>query len=98
MQIDKKVRFSVVSDMYANIILSRNRKGLESFPTEQETREALHCATAAWSIRHKHEEKPGHGKFAMVEYETVKRISLPLGNDRLLLITIANTSDGIQIV
>ena len=98
MQIDKRVRFSVVSDMYANIILSRHRDGLENFLTEQETREALQYAVDAWRIRHQHEEKLGKGKFAMVEYETVKRISLPLGKDRLLLITIDNTSDGFEIV
>jgi len=34
----------------------------------------------------------------MVEYETIKRISLPIGKDRLLLITIDNTSNGFGIV
>ena len=98
MQLDKKVRFSVISDMYANIILTRHRDGQENFLTEQETREALQYAVDAWRIRHKHEEKLGKGKFAMVEYETIKRISLPIGKDRLLLITIDNTSDGFEIV
>ncbi|MFB3096473.1 MAG: hypothetical protein ACE1YX_02100 [Nitrosopumilaceae archaeon] len=98
MQIDKNVRFSVISDMYANIILTRHRDGQENFLTEEETREALQYAVEAWRIRHKHEEKLGKGKFAMVEYETIKRISIPIGKDRLLLITIDNTSNGFEIV
>ena len=98
MQLDEKIRFSVISDMYANIILTRHRDGLENFLTEQETKEALQYSVDAWRIRHQHEEKLGKGRFAMVEYESVKRISLPLGQDRIILITIDNTSDGFRIV
>jgi len=33
MKLDKKIRFSVICDMYGNIVLSRHREGLENFLT-----------------------------------------------------------------
>jgi hypothetical protein len=98
MKLDKKIRFSVISDMYANIIMTRHRDGLENFLTERETKDAIQYAVEAWRVRHRHEEKLGKGKFAMVEYEKLKRISIPLGNERLLLITLDNTDNGFEII
>ncbi len=55
MNLDKKIRFSVICDMYGNIVLSRHRDGLENFLTEDETKDTLQYSVEAWRIRHKHE-------------------------------------------
>ena len=98
MKLDKTIRFSVICDMYGNIVITRHREGLENFLTDQETKDALLYAVEAWRIRHKHEDKIGKGKFAFVEYEKIKRISIPLSNERLLVITIDNSADGLNII
>ena len=98
MKLDKKIRFVVICDMYANIVLTRHREGLENFLTEVETKDALQYAVEAWRIRHTHEPKLGKGKFALVEYEKLRRITIPLSHERLLLITLDNTENGFKVI
>ena len=98
MNLDKKIRFSVICDMYANIVLTRHREGLENFLTETETKEALDYAVEAWRVRHTHESKLGKGKFAMVEYEKLRRITIPLSHERLLLITLDNHDTDFKVI
>jgi len=98
MNLDKKIRFSVICDMYGNIVLTRHREGLENFLTETETKDALQYAVEAWRIRYKHESKIGKGKFALVEYEKLRRITIPLSHERLLLITLDNSDNDFAVI
>jgi len=98
MKLDKKIRFSVICDMYGNIVLSRHREGLENFLTEDETKDTLQYSVEAWRIRHQHENKIGKGKFALVEYEKIRRITIPLSHERLLLITLENSDNDFGVI
>ena len=98
MKLDKKIRFSVICDMYGNIVLSRHRDGLENFLTEDETKDTLQYSVEAWRIRHQHENKIGKGKFALVEYEKLRRLTIPLSHERLLLITLDNSENDLSII
>ena len=98
MKLDKKIRFSVICDMYGNIVLSRHRDGLENFLTEDETKDTLQYSVEAWRIRHKHENKLGKGKFALVEYEKLRRLTIPLSHERLLLITLDNSDNDFAVI
>jgi hypothetical protein len=84
--------------MYGNIVLSRHRDGLENFLTEDETKDTLQYSVEAWRIRHKHENKLGKGKFALVEYEKLRRLTIPLSHERLLLITLDNTDNDFAVI
>ncbi len=44
------------------------------------------------------ENKIGKGKFALVEYEKLRRITIPLGYERLLLITLDNTDNDLTVI
>ncbi len=98
MNLDKKIRFSVICDMYGNIVLSRHREGLENFLTEDETKDTLQYSVEALRIRHKHENKIGNGLFALVEYEKLRRLTIPLSHERLLLITLDNSENDLTII
>ena len=98
MHLDEKIRFSVICDMYGNIVLTRHREGLDNFLTEEETKDALQYAVEAWRIRHKHEHKIGKGKYAIVEYEKLRRITIPLSHERLLLITLDNSDSDFKVI
>ena len=98
MKLDTKIRFSIICDMYANIVITRHREGLENFLTEVETKDALQYAVDAWRIRHTHEPKLGKGKFAIVEYEKLRRITIPLSHERLLLITLDNSDNDLSVI
>ena len=98
MQLDENIRFSIVSDMYGNIVTTRHREGLANFLSEDETKDSLQYAVEAWRIRHSHANKIGRGKFAIVEYEKIRRITIPLSEDRLLLITLDNIGELTEII
>jgi len=40
-----------------------------------------------WGLRNSLSPKTGRGRYAMAEYEKIKRITIPLRNDHLLLVT-----------
>jgi len=42
--------------------------------------------------------KTGKGKYAMTEYEKIKRITIPLDDEHLLLITTEVEADHAQII
>jgi hypothetical protein len=49
-------------------------------------------------LRHSLSPKIGRGKYAMAEYEKIKRITIPLDDDHLLLITTEVEADHAQII
>ena len=98
MRSDKGIRFSLVSDKYGNIITCRHRVGESNFLTEDETKDSLHYSVECWKIRKQHAKKIGIGKYAMVEYEKIIRLTMPIDDENLLLITADNTKSPMKII
>jgi hypothetical protein len=98
MSSDKDIRFSLVSDKYGNTITSRRRQGETNFLTEDETKDSLKCSVESWKVRKKNSQKIGMGKYALVEYEKITRLTMPIDNENLLLVTADNTKNPMQIV
>ncbi len=94
----KSIRFLLVSDMYGNVVNSRHREGEGNYLSEDETKDALHYSAEAWRIRKEHAAKIGKGKYALVEYEKIIRITMPLTDDRLLLVTTDTTEKPLKLV
>jgi hypothetical protein len=55
-------------------------------------------ALARWGLRNALASKVGKGRYAMAEYEKVKRITIPLENNHLLLITTEVEADHGRII
>jgi len=98
MSSDKGIRFSLVSDKYGNIITSRQRAGESNFLSQDETKDSLHYSVESWKIRKQHAKKIGVGKYAMVEYEKIIRLTMPIDDENLLLITADNTKSPMKII
>ena len=96
MDSDPDIRFSLVSDMYGNVVTCKHREGEGNFLTEKETKDAIQYSAEAWRIRREHAAKIGKGKYALVEYEKISRITMPLSDDRLLLVTIDNNQNPLK--
>jgi len=95
---DKNIRFLLVSDMYGNIVRSLHREGEYNFLSEDETKDAIQNSAESWKIRKEHAAKIGKGKYALVEYEKISRITMPLSDDRLLLVTTDNEVSPLKII
>ena len=55
--------------------------------TEEETREANIQTWAIWSVRGPFTSKIGRAKYTVTEFEKIKRISMPIDNNYLLMVT-----------
>ena len=66
--------------------------------TPEESRKSLEMAVKGWKTRSELASKIGKGKYVLAEYEKVKRITMPLGDNHLLYITTEVTADHDKII
>ena len=89
-----KIRFASVCDKEGNIISSQHRHSEENLLTLEETHESLQHSLERWSERDRLEEKIGHGRYAVVSYEKIKRVTIPLKSGNLMFFSIEGDSDN----
>ncbi|MGB0855772.1 MAG: hypothetical protein ACPGQP_01925, partial [Nitrosopumilus sp.] len=65
-----------------------------SYLTLDETKESLNRSIQSWQKRDKLSEKIGKGKYAIVAYDKIKRITMPLPNDHLLFVSLEGEEFG----
>ena len=63
------------------------QEGLENLLTIEETKSSLHDTYSRWETRKGLEKKLGKALYAMAEYEKVKRITIPLNDEGLILVS-----------
>ena len=86
--IDPKIRYAGVCDDTGETKYGGQREGVRNLLSPEETKKSNLQALARWGLRNSLSFKVGKGKYAMAEYEKVKRITIPLEyNGHLLLIT-----------
>ena len=91
LKLDENIRFVAIYDGQLNAKL---KEGIQRFFTDEEIKSSLTEAQNRWSFRKKMSFKIGEPKFAMAEYAKVNRITFPLGNDGIILVT---TELGIDV-
>ena len=64
----------------------------------QVSKKSLKQASDAWKIRTQLTPEIGKGKYVLAEYEKVKRITMPLGNNHLLYVTAEVEADHLSII
>jgi hypothetical protein len=84
LEANKNVRYACICDSEGKILWNSRRKDIESLITVEETIESVKAACENWSKRGNLAEKIGKGRFAVVDYEKLKRITVPLANNHLL--------------
>ncbi len=84
LKLDENIRFVAVYDGQLN---AKFKEGIQRFFTDEEIKSSLSEALDRWSSRKKMSFKIGEPKFAMAEYAKVNRITFPLDNDGIVLVT-----------
>jgi hypothetical protein len=87
MDLDPGIRFAGICDNTGENVYGGQRAGVKNILSKEETRQANLQALATWALYLPFELKVGRGKYAMVEFEKIKRISVPLDKDHLLVVT-----------
>ncbi len=98
MEIDQNIRFAVVLNQSGKRVCGGYREHLEGFLTEDELSMVLFHAGQRWEGRKHLSHKIGNAKYSMTEYEKVKRISFPIDDKHLLLISTEIEADHVKII
>ena len=100
MNIDAGIRLVTICDSNGRVVYSEHREGVKNLLTPQESKESLELAINSWKTRTKLAPKIGKGKYVLAEYEKIKRITMPLGDDdhHLLYITTEVQADHSNII
>ena len=98
LDMDKNIRFAGVCDESGEIKYGNQREGVENILSNEETKKSNLQALARWGLRNSLAPKIGKGKYAMAEYEKIKRITIPLPDEHLLLVTTEVKADHGKII
>ncbi|HYA82762.1 MAG TPA: hypothetical protein VEH06_04845 [Candidatus Bathyarchaeia archaeon] len=98
LDLDTNVRFAGVCDETGEIKSGGQREGLKNLLTPGETKMSNIQEMAGWALRNSLATKVGRGKYAMTEYEKIKRITFPIDPDHLLLVTTEVESEHMKLI
>ncbi|WP_067959272.1 hypothetical protein [Nitrosopumilus sp. Nsub] len=87
-------RIAIICDHDGNILWNSVRDNTTSFLSIDETKESLKRSIDSWDERDKLSNKIGNGKYAIVAYDKIKRITVPLPNNHLLFVSLEGEEFG----
>ena len=98
MDLDENIRHARICDMNANVVGARRRAGVVNLLTEEETQESLKYSVNSWKVRSRLAHKIGNGRYVLAAYEKLRRVTMPLGEEHLLLVSIDNKGGQMDIL
>jgi len=98
MNLDPNIRLVTICDTNGNIKFSDHKAGVKNLLSPEESKRSLEMGINAWKERSKLAPKIGKGKYVLAEYEKIKRITMPFGDDHLLYITTEVAADHSRII
>jgi hypothetical protein len=98
LDLESKIRFAGVCDESGEIKYGGQREGIVNLLTPEETKRSNLQAVARWALRNSLSPKVGRGKYSFAEYEKIKRMTFPIDDDHLLLVTTEVEADHDKII
>jgi hypothetical protein len=98
LNLDPTIRFAGICDETGEIKYGGQREGIKNLLSSEETKRSNLQALARWGLRNSLSPKIGKGRYAMAEYEKIKRITVPLENYHLLLVTTELETDHGKVI
>ncbi len=95
--IDPRIRLVTICDANGQIMYSRHREGVKNLLSKEESKKSLELAMASWKSRSELSDKIGKGRYVLAEYEKIKRLTMPFGDELLLYITTEVEADHSRI-
>jgi len=89
-KLDDKIRYVGIFNGHFSLI--KMREELQNLLTDEETRDSLIDTYTRWKTRKGLEKKLGKALYAMAEYEKVKRITIPLNDEGLILVSMESST------
>ncbi|MFQ5941015.1 MAG: DUF6659 family protein [Nitrososphaerales archaeon] len=98
MKLDTQIRFAGICDDSGEIKHGGQREGTQNLLAPEESKKSMMQAMGRWGLRDSLAPKIGKGKYAMAEYEKIKRITFPLDERHLLLVTTEVDADHTKLI
>ena len=84
----KYARYAAICDAEGSILWNSLRNNSKNILTLEETKGSLKRAIENWNQREALTSKIGKGRYAIVGYDKIKRITVPLENGHLLFVSV----------
>jgi len=97
-ELDSSIRFGAICNRFGEISAKFSRDGVTLHLNEYETSKLLREASNSWHYRHHLSFKLGKGKFDLAVYEKLIRLTIPIDQENLLLLTLENFDNIPQLV
>ncbi|MFB5611160.1 MAG: DUF6659 family protein [Nitrosopumilaceae archaeon] len=97
-ELDDTIRFGAICNKFGEITSKFPRDGVTLHLNDYETSKLLREACSSWHYRHQLSYKLGKGKFALAVYEKLIRLTIPIDQENLLLLTLENFENIPQLV
>jgi len=86
LEANDNIRYACICDGDGNILWNSRRNDIQSLITLEDTKASLKMALENWKKRDNITAKIGKGKYAIVGYEKLKRVTVPMRNNHLLYV------------
>jgi len=90
MDSDPYVRFVAISDMNGNMIDSKTKKGISNFLPPREMDSSIKRAVDSWKSRNEVDNYLGQGRYVLAVYDNVKRITVRVDDEHIMLVALDN--------
>ncbi len=98
MGVDSTIRYAAVQNSDGKKINGGFRENISPILSDDELKMMHYYASQRWQTRKNIEHKIGKTKYAMAEYEKLKRISFPIDDKYLLMLTTEINTDHTRVI
>lgn len=98
LKISASIRVVTVCDSNGKLIFHGRRKAVKNILSPSESKESLRASARNMKSRKKLARKLGKVRYALVEYDKIKRLVMPVGGSHYLFVTCSTSFDHNKIV
>jgi len=86
LEANENIRYACICDGDGKILWNSRRNDIHSLISLEDTKASVKRACENWMERDKLSAKIGKGKYSIVGYEKLKRVTVPMRNNHLLYV------------
>ena len=98
MEIDSTIRYAAIQNKDGEKICGGFRDNINPILNNEELKMMHYYANQRWQTRKNIEHKLGNTKYAMAEYNKLKRITFPINEKYMLLLTTEINTDHTSVI
>jgi len=98
MKVDSTIRYAVIQNNTGEKICGGFRENIDPILKDDELKMMHYYASQRWQTRKNIEHKLGNTKYAMAEYGKIKRITFPIDEKYMLLLTTEINTDHTDVI